>query len=703
MRDDIGSYWTIPLTSIIDAAAAAALCDKPHVTPRDIPPALSRFITDAGFVEGDHLVFLIDGHIRAVGHLLQDRPGRQSLQQRRVDLVPDTPFSPSKPQRLSDKERNHLRSHLPLNPSSLPDAPATPTPPTHPSATPAAPLPHASAPPDETWLDPSTHASPDASVTAAAPLRDAEPAPTLTTSNIILYGPPGTGKTHEAILRALTLILGERVRSMTASEQRAHLLRLQREGQIELVTFHASYSYEDFVEGIRPVLGGRGQLHYDMHEGVLKRAALRAAAAGLKGATEDFEVLWSLLTCEEREDTFIPGASPGHLHQLKLTADGQPLLLTYAIDDDGVISRSETPAQVIARASLEWLWRHRRRLGATEAQATVDSVRVLVRQERPLRALPPLPVLRAAYLALLMVAQESSRGSKTRAQSALDAGEAFHFPPNAPAHVLIIDEINRGNISAILGELITLIEPNRRLGAPGELRLRLSGSARRFALPPNLHLIGTMNTADRSIALLDVALRRRFRFEELMPSPGTLKHILSAQTDDVGFIDLVVDLFETLNARIRALHDRDHQLGHALFFEATGYAGLRRVFLERVIPLLQEYFYSAWPRVCAVLGCPYDHQGQPERTGPTSDGRRYRAPLIRASRFDASLLGVDSVDDEQRLDHVVEPQFAHADLETRTLLRYFLGVLEMDTASERARGLALLEGSAAAAHPVASP
>lgn len=277
---------------------------------------------------------------------------------------------------------------------------------------------------------------------------EAEMTPMHCPTNTILYGPPGTGKTYGVVEKALEILDPQLLATAPRQGAGGRALLKQRfdalldEGHIRFVTFHQSFAYEDFVEGLKARTGDGGALEYAVEPGVF------------------------LELCIEAQHSDLP-------------------------------------------------------------------------------------------------------------------------------YVLIIDEINRGNIARIFGELITLIEPSKRQGMDEALSVRLPYSKQVFAVPANLHLIGTMNTADRSLAAMDVALRRRFRFIEMPPQP----QLLDAVIDNVP----LGELLGTINDRIEVLLGRDHLIGHAYLMGVTDLPSLADAFRLRILPLLQEYFFEDWQRIAWVL------------------------------------------------------------------------------------------------------
>ncbi len=195
----------------------------------------------------------------------------------------------------------------------------------------------------------------------------------------------------------------------------------------------------------------------------------------------------------------------------------------------------------------------------------------------------------------------------------------------ASPHFLIIDEINRANISKVFGELITLIEPAKRLGNANELWLTLPYSQERFGVPANLYVLATMNAADRSIALLDTALRRRFQFWECLPDAALLAENRIENTD-------LAQLLRTLNERVERLYDRDHTLGHAYLMPVDTFEALCEVFKNQLIPLLQEYFYDDWRKIQLVLG-------DNERWGKPTDAKLVQVKMEYSTRREDALFG----------------------------------------------------------------
>lgn len=457
-------------------------------------------------------------------------------------------------------------------------------------------------------------------------------------TNLILYGPPGTGKTFATAREAVKLCSpGVNLNDRTVVE--AEYRRLVEARQVEFVTFHQSYSYEDFVEGLRPPVSskdGEGDedksgFRLEVSPGVFHRIATRAAAS--KGSTgKSFDLTgrqvfkMSIGEAANPEDAYLFEESLKNGYALlgfgeidwsderfakrdamieawkEEQPDAEPPTPRSAsvqcpdmfrnwikLGDIVIVSKGNGSFRAIGevtgpyeyapredggyfhRRAVNWLWSDRTGVPVEEIYAKRFSMRTLY-------MLTPSD--------LNMVALERYITSQE---------------PGGPPEpfVLIIDEINRANISKVFGELITLLEPDKRTTPDGGgLTVRLPYSKQAFGVPANLHVIGTMNTADRSIALLDTALRRRFEFRELMPDPNLLE--LKAASARCG-VDLS-KLLRTLNDRIEYLFDREHQIGHAYFIKCASRDDVDAVMRHKVIPLLAEYFYEDWSKVALVLG-----------------------------------------------------------------------------------------------------
>lgn len=368
--------------------------------------------------------------------------------------------------------------------------------------------------------------------------------------NQILYGPPGTGKTYQTIDRALR-ILDPAFASANESDREALKARfddLVAAGRIRFVTFHQSFSYEDFVEGLRAEVRADGSINYVVADGVLK-SFCRALVDGPK--IEIGTKFASGYVVTRSTDEILWLEKP----------NGSSLPLPWAIIDE---LKSLVDEGAITLADVR--------------EKTVFSRVEDSRLEK---------YIVNGYNNVLPHILEAIQ-SKTAVQ------------PHRPG-VLIIDEINRGNVSKIFGELITLVEDSKRAGASEALSAVLPYSKQPFSLPSGLHIIGTMNTADRSLATVDIALRRRFVFVEVEPDSRSLEGVEIAGVD-------VGKLLDVMNARIEALLDRDHRLGHAYFIGLTAddeVRQLKQVFATQIIPLLQEYFFDDWQRIRLVLN---DHR-----------------------------------------------------------------------------------------------
>jgi 5-methylcytosine-specific restriction protein B len=370
--------------------------------------------------------------------------------------------------------------------------------------------------------------------------------------NQILYGPPGTGKTYRVVDRALA-ILDPEFAAKRESDRDALKERfddLVSEGLIRFVTFHQSFSYEEFVEGLRAETTPDGAIRYHIQDGIFKALCQPSANQARIPVGERFSTGY-----------VVTRSTPEILWLEK--PNGSSLPLPWELLDE-----------------LAGLVR--------QGRISIADIRdKLVFDRVPDSRLEKFLV--NGYNNIIPLIVERLIASEARLED------------HERKKVLIIDEINRGNISKILGELITLIEPSKRLGADEALTTMLPYSKTPFGVPVGVHIIGTMNTADRSLASIDMALRRRFVFEEIEPQPETLDEIELAGVN-------VGALLSVMNARIEALLDREHRLGHAYFLHleaADDVSQLKQLFSRRILPLLKEYFFDDWQRIRLVLN---DHR-----------------------------------------------------------------------------------------------
>lgn len=440
--------------------------------------------------------------------------------------------------------------------------------------------------------------------------------------NQILYGPPGTGKTYHTINKALAIIEGKKEEEYLLEERKDLRKRFDHylsKGQIVFTTFHQSMSYEDFIEGIKPKTIS-DKVTYEVEPGIFKRICDKASRASGNFATVIEQFKRDILEGERKENLTIKskdttfdivyrGTNTFHI-QPHNTTKSDPW---YPINIDQLQQAFETD-------SFEKTY------NVTYLRETIN-------------------YLKEHY--------------RLRKEAKLKTEEV-----SQDRYVLIIDEINRGNVSQIFGELITLIEPSKRLENDEALEVTLPYSKTIFGVPNNLYIIGTMNTADRSVEALDTALRRRFCFEEMPPRPELLspgyrfwdllwvnkkvnwedkdyslaeKKLLDFQgasekiwnerkttwdqfekegknsnqagrfMDQEFFGPNLSDLLNIINQRIEVLLDRDHLIGHSFFLGVNSWDDLQQTFAQNIIPLLQEYFYGDYGKIRLVLGNGFVH------------------------------------------------------------------------------------------------
>lgn len=377
--------------------------------------------------------------------------------------------------------------------------------------------------------------------------------------NQILYGPPGTGKTFHSISYAVAIVENKASNEVIEEANIDRLAVKKRfdeyveSGLIVFTTFHQSLSYEDFIEGIKPLPPEKDQdIKYDIKDGIFKDLCSEAesnwfSSTQKNGPGSTFENAFVEMQEQWETDKNIKFGmkTPGK----EFTITGFTNKAIYFKKASGGVGHT------LSIKTLKDIYYGKR-------EAWENGVGIYY----------------PGILDKLKAIASSSKGELTRLQN----------------YVIIIDEINRGNVSQVFGELITLIEDDKRIGQPEALKVTLPYSGDPFGVPPNVYIIGTMNTADRSVEALDTALRRRFSFIPKMPE----EHKLRVTDDGINLAKVLT----TINTRLRVLKDNDHTIGHAWLWNVTNTEELKKVFENKILPLLQEYFYNDYEKLGLVLG-----------------------------------------------------------------------------------------------------
>jgi Cdc6-like AAA superfamily ATPase len=426
--------------------------------------------------------------------------------------------------------------------------------------------------------------------------------------NQILYGPPGTGKTY--VTKELAVQISNPHfaidKDLNPNEQRAAIIdeydRLCKEGLIVFSTFHQSMSYEDFVEGIKPITH-KGEISYQVESGIFKTSVKNALSEYIDSkekGEEDFDVLYA---------KFLDSIKPyeGKREPVFTTKTGVELMLVGTSDSSILVkylwsnNKKEQPGQHTFSVTKE-------KLKKVLIEGIVPTkIKSLKAEIHPLVGHIHCELF-AVYKTFYDFVVANKGDVETVQFNAIDLSfddvleQVSNYSKSelnskeVKNHTLIIDEINRGNVSAIFGELITLLEDDKRIGKNEDIRIKLPYSkTNNFGVPQNLYIIGTMNTADRSVEALDTALRRRFEFKEMMPDYAV---IANEEVEGV----FLSNVLKTINERIELLIDRDHTIGHSYFVGVYTEQQLANAFNNKIVPLLQEYFYGDYGKIGLVLG-----------------------------------------------------------------------------------------------------
>ncbi|MGX1753447.1 McrB family protein [Sphingobacterium sp. NPDC055346] len=403
-----------------------------------------------------------------------------------------------------------------------------------------------------------------------------------TTLNQILYGPPGTGKTYHTINKALAIIESKPIESIIQEKREVLKARFKDyvdAGQIVFTTFHQSMSYEDFVEGIKPLIEedneGNKQVVYDVKAGILKQLV---GNIRLQKKNTSFTKNYSF---DDAWNELLELVNEASNKELEYKLDILTPNLGMLVKD--ITSNGNLTLKPSKGGLKEYVVSYTRAKKLQEAFPDLSLVKNIDKEFRAvvggLNSTAYWSVINFINTKIAANTQEGIKNDKEIKKN----------------YVLIIDEINRGNVSAIFGEMITLIEDSKREGKEEALEVTLPYSKEKFSVPSNLHIIGTMNTADRSVESLDTALRRRFVFEEMLPITD-----LEELTYDI-FDYTAGDVLRRINMRIEKLIDRDHCIGHA-YFIGKNEETIIDSFYKNIIPLLQEYFFGDYGKIGLVLG-----------------------------------------------------------------------------------------------------
>lgn len=436
-------------------------------------------------------------------------------------------------------------------------------------------------------------------------------------TDIAKYGPPGTGKTYNTVMYAVAIIENkklEEIKKENYTEVIDRYNKYKEDGLIEFTTFHQSYGYEEFIEGIKPVIHSDEEdetdIQYEVVPGLFKKFCDIAGKPILRKEKCDIGInesptIWKIslegsgenstrTECMKNEHIRIGYDEYGReITNLFKGAAGRHIL-NYFINDmsigDIVMSCYDcntVDAIGVVTGEYEWHDEYPEYKRLRKVNWIVKGIKenIIKINNGSRLSNPTVYKLRMDLSDVMEIIEKYSKNT-------------IEVEEKKKNHVFIIDEINRGNISKIFGELITLIEPTKRIGQTEGQKVRLPYSQKLFGVPNNVYLIGTMNTADRSIATIDTALRRRFNFKEMLPDEEVLDGIY------VEYVS-IKDIFIKMNKRITVLFDREHTLGHAYFLplkDAPTIETLANIFENSIIPLLQEYFYEDYEKIRMVLG-----------------------------------------------------------------------------------------------------